>query len=61
MYFPVLDASGELTAFTLAPMRIHRFRLQRASDEEAGWLAALLSRESRMPVTRTEDGRLRVR
>lgn len=61
MYFPVLAASGELTAFTLAPMRVHCFRLQRASDEEAGWLAALLGRESRMPVARMPDGLLHVR
>lgn len=61
MYFPVLAASGELAALTLAPMRIRRFRLQRANDEEAGWLVASLSHLSRMPVSRMADGLLRVR
>jgi poly-gamma-glutamate synthesis protein (capsule biosynthesis protein) len=62
MYFPQLDpASGRLTGLTLSPMRVSRFRLQRASDEEARWLASLLSRESRLPVERMADGRLRVR
>jgi poly-gamma-glutamate synthesis protein (capsule biosynthesis protein) len=31
----------------MVPMRIRRFRLNRASAEDAGWLAATLDRESR--------------
>jgi poly-gamma-glutamate capsule biosynthesis protein CapA/YwtB (metallophosphatase superfamily) len=62
MYFPRLDPStGKLVELTLAPMRIARLRLNRASDEEADWLAAMIRRESRMPVERMPDGRLRVR
>jgi poly-gamma-glutamate synthesis protein (capsule biosynthesis protein) len=57
MYFPVLDpASGNLVELALAPMRIRKFRLQRASCEEADWLAALLARESRARVERTPQG-----
>jgi poly-gamma-glutamate synthesis protein (capsule biosynthesis protein) len=60
MYFPVLE-DGRLAQLTLAPMRLRRFRLQRASDEESGWLAGLLRDQSRLPVERLPDGRLRVR
>jgi poly-gamma-glutamate synthesis protein (capsule biosynthesis protein) len=60
MYFPVLE-DGRLAQLTLAPMRLRRYRLQRASDEESGWLAGLLRDESRLPVERLPDGRLRVR
>ncbi|HEX6265430.1 MAG TPA: hypothetical protein VFZ81_00875, partial [Burkholderiales bacterium] len=61
MYFPVLEpATGRLAALTLCPMRLARFRLQRASGEEAGWLATELSRESRLPIERLPDARLRV-
>jgi poly-gamma-glutamate synthesis protein (capsule biosynthesis protein) len=62
MFYPTLEAStGRLAQLTLTPVRIRRFRLQRASDEEAGWLTALLGAESRIPVERLPDGRLRVR
>jgi poly-gamma-glutamate synthesis protein (capsule biosynthesis protein) len=62
LYFPVLDpATGKLAELTLAPMRMRRFRLQRANDEEAEWLAALVRRESGLAVERLADGRLRVR
>jgi poly-gamma-glutamate synthesis protein (capsule biosynthesis protein) len=62
MYFPVLEpATGRLAALTLCPMRLARFRLQRASGEEAGWLATELSRGSRLPIERLPDARLRVR
>jgi poly-gamma-glutamate capsule biosynthesis protein CapA/YwtB (metallophosphatase superfamily) len=54
MYFPELDSSGELAALSMAPMRVRRFRLQRASAEEAGWLAATLDRESRAFGSRVE-------
>lgn len=47
MYFPVLEPSGALASFEMAPMRIRRLRLQRASEEETAWLQARLHRESR--------------
>ncbi|HEX9182978.1 MAG TPA: CapA family protein [Burkholderiales bacterium] len=40
------DCSG-VRELSLVPMRMRRFRLQRASDEEAAWLARTLDRESR--------------
>jgi poly-gamma-glutamate synthesis protein (capsule biosynthesis protein) len=61
MFFPVLDEAGGLAQLVLAPMRIRRFRLERANDEEAGWLAAMLAARSELPVQRTADGRLRLR
>jgi poly-gamma-glutamate synthesis protein (capsule biosynthesis protein) len=57
MYFPALDpASGKLLELVLTPMRIRRLRLQRASREEADWLAALVARESHRRVERTVQG-----
>lgn len=48
MYFPTMDPlSGELVRFAVTPMRIRRFRLQRATTEEAAWLAKTLDRESK--------------
>ena len=47
MYFPTLDQrNGELLSLQLVPLRIEKFRLQHATDEEAKWLAAMLGRES---------------
>jgi poly-gamma-glutamate synthesis protein (capsule biosynthesis protein) len=55
MYFVTLAADGgEVSSLALVPMRLRRFRLQRASDEEAGWLARTLDRESRVFGTRVE-------
>jgi poly-gamma-glutamate synthesis protein (capsule biosynthesis protein) len=55
MYFATLDAGGgEVRSLSLVPMRLRRFRLQRASDEEAAWLARTLDRESRAFGTRVE-------
>lgn len=64
MYFPGLDASGSLTSLEMVPMRIRRFRLERASEEEAAWLAATVDRESRgfgARVERIAEGRLALR
>jgi poly-gamma-glutamate capsule biosynthesis protein CapA/YwtB (metallophosphatase superfamily) len=62
MFFPALEApTGKLLRLALTPMRIRRFRLNRASDEEAGWLAALLGRESAIPVERMPEARLCIR
>jgi len=48
MYFPTLDpASGRLQRLALVPLRVRRFRLQRAAQEEARWLQRTLERESR--------------
>jgi poly-gamma-glutamate synthesis protein (capsule biosynthesis protein) len=57
LYFPVLDAAtGKLARLALTPARIRRFRVNRAKDEEAAWLAALLEREGRRFGTRVERG-----
>ncbi|MFO7544212.1 MAG: CapA family protein [Trueperaceae bacterium] len=56
MYLPTLGASGELETFELVPMRLRRFRLERAAPEEARWLARTLERESREFGTRVETG-----
>lgn len=64
MYFPTLDAAGALASFEMVPMRVRRFRLQRASREEARWLRETLDRESRVfgaRVELTEAGRLALR
>ena len=48
MVFVTLAADGSgVRELSLVPMRMRRFRLQRASDEEAAWLARTLDRESR--------------
>ena len=52
--------SGRLVRFEAVPLRIRHFRLERATAEEAGWLARTLDRESRRLGTavRFEAGRL---
>ncbi len=48
MYFAGLDPqTGRLVHVKLVPMRIKRFKLNRASKEEARLLAGILSRESK--------------
>lgn len=64
MYFPRLGPSGELASFEMTPMRVRRFSLERASDEEVRWLAERLDRESRRFGSRVEltnEGRLALR
>lgn len=64
MYLPTLGPSGELSALELVPIRLRRFRLQRATPEEARWLASTLERASSGFGTRVEvgeEGRLAVR
>ena len=62
MYFVCIDTgSGELTRLQMIPMRMRRFRLNRASAGEAEWMAATLDRESRRFGSRVElepDGAL---
>jgi len=60
MYFPTLAAGGALAGLSLTPMRVRRFRLERAGEDDAQWLAAVLRRESRQSVERTPEG-LRLR
>lgn len=46
MYFVTLDrSSGRLVGLRTYPMRIHKFRLQHASDSESLWLREMLERE----------------
>jgi poly-gamma-glutamate capsule biosynthesis protein CapA/YwtB (metallophosphatase superfamily) len=46
MYFPELDRdSGNLRVLRAVPLRMHRFRLQRADGDEAAWLRETLERE----------------
>jgi poly-gamma-glutamate synthesis protein (capsule biosynthesis protein) len=48
MYFPALEpASGQLLKLELVPVRMRRFRCQRASEEEVSWLCKVLQREGR--------------
>jgi poly-gamma-glutamate capsule biosynthesis protein CapA/YwtB (metallophosphatase superfamily) len=48
MYFPELDpATGRLRGLDMVPMRIRRFRLERASAEGTSWLRGTLDREGR--------------
>jgi poly-gamma-glutamate synthesis protein (capsule biosynthesis protein) len=56
LYFPSLAADGRLAALVLTPMRVHRFRLERASEDDSAWLAMVLARESGLPVERTAEG-----
>ena len=64
-YFPSLDpATGELRALEMAPFAHRRLRLERAPEEDARWLATLLTREGEPFGTAAdlvEDGRLRLR
>jgi len=48
MYFADVEpATGGLLALRLIPMQIRRFRLNRASSADAGWLRDTIDRESR--------------
>lgn len=61
MYFPELAPSGRLIALVMTPMRIRRFRLERAARDEAGWLAERLDSASGAwgaGVRIRDDGRL---
>jgi len=58
MYFPALEAGGALRELVLRPMRLRRFRLERAAEDDAEWLAATLRRVSGMNVERASDNRL---
>lgn len=47
LYLPTLAKSGTLESMLLVPMRLERFRLNRAKRDETEWLQSLLARESR--------------
>lgn len=64
MYFVSVDvASGELRALRMVPMQIHEFRLRRAAEEDARWLARRLDEASVNFGTRVlpADGALELR
>ena len=55
MYFVSMDPrTGRLVRLRLVPMRIRRFRVQRASREEAQWLRDRLDREGQPRGVRIE-------
>jgi poly-gamma-glutamate capsule biosynthesis protein CapA/YwtB (metallophosphatase superfamily) len=62
MYFATISSgSGELLGLTMRPLRIRRFRLERASEPDARWLTERLTREGRRFGTGTRletDGTL---
>lgn len=64
-YLPSLErSSGRLMALCMLPLRIRRFQLQRASDEDARWLCGVLEHESRVSghaFILTADKRLELR
>ena len=48
MYFPSLGlSSGKLDRLTMTPLQIRRFRLNRASRDDALWIRNLLNREGK--------------
>ena len=64
MYFVTVDtASGDVTRLEITPLRMRRFRLERAGRDDAAWLHDRLDRESALFDTRlilTAEGRLRL-
>lgn len=55
MYFLTVDAaSGMLSRLRMIPMQTRRFRLNRASAEDARWLREVLDREGRQFGSRVE-------
>jgi len=58
------DQGGKLLRLWMVPMQLRRFRLQRASAQDAGWLQRVLEREGRRLRSRVEarpDGGLELR
>lgn len=63
LYFPKLDENGRLTSLLMRPLWIHRFRLNRAADEDIEWLAERLNRECQKfgcRIERTADNYLKL-
>ncbi|HSQ61650.1 MAG TPA: CapA family protein, partial [Polyangiaceae bacterium] len=46
-YLPTLDGEGRLVELRMLPFRVRRMRLERASPDDARWLAQTLERISR--------------
>jgi poly-gamma-glutamate capsule biosynthesis protein CapA/YwtB (metallophosphatase superfamily) len=62
IYLPKLAKSGAFESMLLIPMRMQRFRLNRATEEERNWLLHLLERESRgLQFEIAKDGLIAVR
>jgi poly-gamma-glutamate synthesis protein (capsule biosynthesis protein) len=64
MYFPSVDPrTGGLLSLRMTPTRMRRFRVNRASAEEAAWVAGVLNREGRSLGTEVgveKDGSLQL-
>lgn len=64
MYFPTLDATTKkLVQLDLTPLRMKRFQLHRASEQDTEWIRDMLAREGRLLGTKislAERGTLRV-
>jgi poly-gamma-glutamate capsule biosynthesis protein CapA/YwtB (metallophosphatase superfamily) len=62
MYLASLEAeSGRLVRLDLSPTRVRRFRVERATGDDAAWLRNVLNREGEGFGTRAApapDGRL---
>lgn len=62
LYFARLDRStGQLLGLEMTPMRIRRFRLERAAGTDASWLETRMAREAGRfggDIRRSADGRL---
>lgn len=57
MYFLSLEpTTGRLQRFEMTPTRLRKLRINRASSEEAQWLAEVLNREGRLLGTRAIQG-----
>ncbi len=57
LYFPTLDPSdGRLVGFRIARLRMRRFQLIRASQDDADWVRATLTREGEPFGTWAEPG-----
>lgn len=57
MYLVTIDScTGNLLGLKMTPFQIKRFRLQRASDEDALWLRETLSREGKQADTDMHAG-----
>jgi poly-gamma-glutamate synthesis protein (capsule biosynthesis protein) len=57
LYFVTVEAGGQLAEAEMVPLRIRRFRLNRASAEETTWLQQALDRESAKVGTRIRRSR----
>jgi poly-gamma-glutamate synthesis protein (capsule biosynthesis protein) len=57
MYFAELERiSGNVVGVDMVPLQIRRFRLNRASNDDVGWLRRTLDRESRKSGARVVHG-----